>query len=59
VLGGATPSGVVWRVAATNAMLIALAFLSVRHPLLALVAAAALVAALLAHLESLARRRAL
>jgi hypothetical protein len=40
-------------------MLIALAFLSVRHPLLALVAAAALVAALLAHLESLARRRAL
>jgi UDP-N-acetylmuramyl pentapeptide phosphotransferase/UDP-N-acetylglucosamine-1-phosphate transferase len=58
VLGGATPSGVVWRVTATNAMLIVLALVSVRHPVPALVAAAALVAGLLAHLESLARGRA-
>jgi len=58
VLGGATPSAVVWRVGAANAMLLALALVSVRHPLPALLAAAALIAALLAHLENLARRRA-
>ena len=57
VLGGATPSGVVWRVGVTNAVLIGLAFVSVRHPVLALVAAGATVAGLLAHLEGLARRR--
>jgi len=58
VLGSATPSAVVWRVGAANAMLLALALISVRHPLPALLAAAALVAALLAHLEDLARRSA-
>ena len=58
VLSGATPSSVVWRIGATNAMLIVLAFVSVGHPALALVAAGGLVAGLLAHLESLARRRA-
>ncbi len=58
VLGGATPSGVVWRVGAANATLIALAVVSVRYPALALVAAAATVAALLVHLNGLARRHA-
>jgi UDP-N-acetylmuramyl pentapeptide phosphotransferase/UDP-N-acetylglucosamine-1-phosphate transferase len=58
VIGGATPSGVVWRVGVANVMLIGLAFLSVRHPAPALVAAAVIVAGLLAHLQSLARRRA-
>ena len=58
VLGGATPAGVVCRVGATNAMLIVLALVSVRHPVLALVAAAAVVAGLLLHLESLARGKA-
>ena len=58
VLSGATPSSVVWRIGATNAMLIVLAFVSVGYPALALVAAGGLVAGLLAHLESLARRRA-
>jgi UDP-N-acetylmuramyl pentapeptide phosphotransferase/UDP-N-acetylglucosamine-1-phosphate transferase len=58
VLGGATPPGVVWRVGATNAMLIGLAFISVRHPVLALIAAGVTVAGLLAHLESQARQRA-
>jgi len=57
VLGGATPSGVVWRVGAANAALVALALFSARHPLPALAAAAGLVCALLAHLTSLARRR--
>jgi len=57
VLGGTTPSRVVWRVGAANAMLVALALLSVHHPLPALVAAAGLVGALLAHLNDLARRR--
>ena len=56
VLGGASPSGVVLRVVATNAMLIALAFVSVQHPVLALAAAGAIVAGLLAHLERLAHR---
>jgi UDP-N-acetylmuramyl pentapeptide phosphotransferase/UDP-N-acetylglucosamine-1-phosphate transferase len=58
VLGGATPSGVVWRVCVANATLIALAVVSVRYPALALVAAAATVAALLVHLNGLARRHA-
>jgi UDP-N-acetylmuramyl pentapeptide phosphotransferase/UDP-N-acetylglucosamine-1-phosphate transferase len=58
VLGGATPTGVVCRVGATNVMLIVLAFVSLRHPVPALVAAAAIVAGLLRHLESLARQRA-
>jgi len=49
---------VVWRVGAANATLIALAVVSVRYPALALVAAAATVAALLVHLNGLARWRA-
>jgi UDP-N-acetylmuramyl pentapeptide phosphotransferase/UDP-N-acetylglucosamine-1-phosphate transferase len=57
VLGGTTPSGVVWRVGAANATLIALALVSVQHPLPALAAAAGVVWALLAHLQDLARRR--
>jgi UDP-N-acetylmuramyl pentapeptide phosphotransferase/UDP-N-acetylglucosamine-1-phosphate transferase len=58
VLGGTTPSGVVLRIGAANATLVALALFSVHHPLPALVAAAGLVWALLAHLKDLARRRA-
>jgi len=57
VLGGATPSGVVWRVGAANAVLVVLALFSVHHPLPALAAAVGLVCALLAHLSGLARRR--
>jgi UDP-N-acetylmuramyl pentapeptide phosphotransferase/UDP-N-acetylglucosamine-1-phosphate transferase len=57
VLGGATPPGVVCRVSAANVMLIVLALLSVRHPVPALIAAGAIVAGLLAHLQNLARRR--
>jgi UDP-N-acetylmuramyl pentapeptide phosphotransferase/UDP-N-acetylglucosamine-1-phosphate transferase len=57
VLGGAAASVVVWRIGAANAMLIALALFSLRHPLPALLAAGALVAGLLVHLELLARRR--
>ena len=59
VLGGATPSGVVWRVGAANLALLLLALASVHWPVLALGAAAASVAVLLVHLEGLARRRAL
>jgi UDP-N-acetylmuramyl pentapeptide phosphotransferase/UDP-N-acetylglucosamine-1-phosphate transferase len=59
VLGGATPSGVVWRVGAANLLLLLLALASLHWPLLALGAAAASVAVLLALLEGLARRRAL
>ena len=55
VLGGATPPAVVWRVNAVNALLIILAVLSKRFPALALIAAATAVAALLVHLERLAR----
>ncbi|MBX9590011.1 MAG: glycosyltransferase family 4 protein [Hyphomonadaceae bacterium] len=55
VLGGATPPAVVWRINATNLVLLALALLSIRHPIPSLVAAAVAVAALLAHLEYLAR----
>ena len=57
VLAGATATGVVWRVIAVNAALLGLALASAYQPLPALAAALALVAALLAHLESLARRR--
>ncbi len=57
VLGGATPSGLVWRVGAANAALVALALFSVRHPLPALAAAAGLVCALLTYLAGLAGRR--
>jgi len=57
VLGGATPSGVVWRVGAANVTLALLAFVSTRYPLPALIAAGAIVAGLLGHLETLARRR--
>ena len=59
VLGGATPSGVVWRVGAANLALLLLALASVDWPVLALGAAAASVAVLLALLERLARRHAL
>jgi UDP-N-acetylmuramyl pentapeptide phosphotransferase/UDP-N-acetylglucosamine-1-phosphate transferase len=55
VLGGATPPAVVWRVNAVNALLIVLAVLSTRFPLLSLVVAVAAVAGLLMHLERLAR----
>jgi UDP-N-acetylmuramyl pentapeptide phosphotransferase/UDP-N-acetylglucosamine-1-phosphate transferase len=56
VLGGTPPSGVVLRTAVANAALVALALLSVRHPLLAIVGAAGVVAALLVNLERLAAR---
>jgi UDP-N-acetylmuramyl pentapeptide phosphotransferase/UDP-N-acetylglucosamine-1-phosphate transferase len=55
VLGGATPPGVVRLVVAANALLITLAVLSIRHPVAALLAAAAVVAFLLTHLQRLAR----
>ena len=58
VLGGATPPGVVWRVGAANAALIALALVSTRYPVLALAAAIAVVAVLLVHLQRLAGPRA-
>jgi UDP-N-acetylmuramyl pentapeptide phosphotransferase/UDP-N-acetylglucosamine-1-phosphate transferase len=58
VLGGATPPGVVCRVGATNAVLMALALVSVTYPLPALAAAAVVVAALLLRLQSLAGARA-
>jgi len=54
VLGGTTPSGVAWRVAIANAVLVGLALFSARQPALALLAAAAVVAILLAHLQRLA-----
>jgi UDP-N-acetylmuramyl pentapeptide phosphotransferase/UDP-N-acetylglucosamine-1-phosphate transferase len=57
VLGGAAPSGVVWRVNAANAALLALALISVRYPAIALGGAAAVVTALLIDLERLASRR--
>jgi UDP-N-acetylmuramyl pentapeptide phosphotransferase/UDP-N-acetylglucosamine-1-phosphate transferase len=58
VLGGAAPSGVVWRVNAANAALLALALVSLRYPATALGGAAAVVTALLVDLEGLARRQA-
>lgn len=57
VLAGATPSSVVCRVAAIDAILIALAVLSLRYPVPALIAAAMVVAGLLVCLERLARGR--
>jgi UDP-N-acetylmuramyl pentapeptide phosphotransferase/UDP-N-acetylglucosamine-1-phosphate transferase len=57
VLGGTRPSEVVLRTAVANAVLIALAVASIWHPVLALVGAAAVVAALLVNLEGLARAR--
>jgi UDP-N-acetylmuramyl pentapeptide phosphotransferase/UDP-N-acetylglucosamine-1-phosphate transferase len=56
VLGGATPARVVCRVGAANVMLVVLALASVSQPVPALIAAVAIVAGLLGHLESLARR---
>ena len=58
VLGGTPPSAVVLRTAIANAALVALAVASIRHPLPALAGAAAVVTALLANLERLARGRA-
>ena len=55
---GAHPSGVVWRVATANAALIALALVSIRYPVPALVGAIAVVAVLLVHLQRLAGPRA-
>jgi UDP-N-acetylmuramyl pentapeptide phosphotransferase/UDP-N-acetylglucosamine-1-phosphate transferase len=57
VLGGTRPSAVVLRTAIANAALIALALVSLSYPFPALAGAAAVVAALLLNLESLARRR--
>jgi UDP-N-acetylmuramyl pentapeptide phosphotransferase/UDP-N-acetylglucosamine-1-phosphate transferase len=57
VLAGASPSAVVLRVSVANAALVGLALLSVLHPMPALAGAAALVAALLVHLQGLARRQ--
>jgi UDP-N-acetylmuramyl pentapeptide phosphotransferase/UDP-N-acetylglucosamine-1-phosphate transferase len=57
VLGGATPSAVVLRVAVANAALIALAALSIRHPVPALAGAGVAVGALLAELQRLANGR--
>ena len=54
VLGGLTASAVVCRVSIANATLIGLALLSVDYPLLALLAAVAVVAGLLAHLQGAA-----
>ncbi|HWB46020.1 MAG TPA: glycosyl transferase [Hyphomicrobiaceae bacterium] len=49
VLAGATPPSIVARVAVTNLLLIALALISIRHPALAMSAAAALMIGLLLH----------
>ena len=54
VLGGATPAAVVLRVSVANAALMALAVLSIRYPLPALVGAAAVVGALLVEMQRLA-----
>lgn len=56
VLGGATPAGIVCRVGAANVMLIVLALVSVSHPVPGLIAAVAIVAGLLGHLQNLAQR---
>jgi UDP-N-acetylmuramyl pentapeptide phosphotransferase/UDP-N-acetylglucosamine-1-phosphate transferase len=58
VLGGATPPGVVWRTAAANALLIALALASTRYPMPALGGAIAVVAVLIMQLQRLAEARA-
>jgi UDP-N-acetylmuramyl pentapeptide phosphotransferase/UDP-N-acetylglucosamine-1-phosphate transferase len=57
VLGGTSPSGVVWRVSAANAVLIVLALMSATRPVPALAAAAAVVAGLLGYLARLAGQR--
>jgi UDP-N-acetylmuramyl pentapeptide phosphotransferase/UDP-N-acetylglucosamine-1-phosphate transferase len=57
VLGGAPVPTVVGTISATNGVLIVLAVLSVRYPLAALIAGAAVVLALLAHLQHLAGKR--
>jgi UDP-N-acetylmuramyl pentapeptide phosphotransferase/UDP-N-acetylglucosamine-1-phosphate transferase len=58
VLGGITHSGVVVRVIAINAILLALALLAERRPVTASIAAALVVAALLAHLNWISHQRA-
>jgi UDP-N-acetylmuramyl pentapeptide phosphotransferase/UDP-N-acetylglucosamine-1-phosphate transferase len=57
VLGGATPAAVVLRVCVANAALMALAILSIRQPLPAVVGAAAVVGVLLVEMQRLANRR--
>lgn len=56
VLGGTPPPGVVWRVSAVNGALVALALVSISHPVAALIGAVLIVAGLLVHLEILAGR---
>jgi UDP-N-acetylmuramyl pentapeptide phosphotransferase/UDP-N-acetylglucosamine-1-phosphate transferase len=56
VLGGTPPSAVVLRTAIANAALVALALVSIWHPILALAGAGAVVAWLLLDLERLAGR---
>jgi UDP-N-acetylmuramyl pentapeptide phosphotransferase/UDP-N-acetylglucosamine-1-phosphate transferase len=55
VLGGTTPAALVLRIMAVNGVLIGLALLSIAYPILATIGAVAAVAALLVHLEMLAR----
>jgi UDP-N-acetylmuramyl pentapeptide phosphotransferase/UDP-N-acetylglucosamine-1-phosphate transferase len=57
VLGGAPPSAVVLRTVVANAALMALALVSIRHPVLAIAGSAVVVGALLASLDGLAARR--
>ena len=57
VLGGATPPSLVAHVAATNALLVALALVSIWAPVSGLVGATAVVALLLVKMEHLARNR--
>ena len=52
---GTPPSAVVLRTAVANAALVALALVSIRHPILAMAGAAVVVAGLLVELERLAR----
>ena len=56
-LGGTPHDGVVWRVIIADVLLIGLALFSVKEPALALLAAVAVVAILLVHLQVLANRR--
>jgi len=55
VLAGTPPSAVVLRTAIANAALIALALVSIRHPIPAMAGAAVVVAGLIVNLERLAR----
>ena len=57
VLGAPRRTGVVWRVIIANVLLLGLALFSVEEPALALLAAVAVVAILLVHLQVLANRR--